>query len=109
MKMKHTRGPWHWSGDSLTHRSFQIYSPYGGVGGGQTHICTTNDLPHSLLVARDVGEAMANARLIAAAPELLQALKRVLSSIPITGTSTALAYDIRDAARAIAKAEGRTE
>lgn len=73
--MKHTRAPWHYSGDSLTHKSFQIYSPYGGVGGRQTHIATTNDLPHSLLIERDAQEAEANARLIAAAPEMLGALK----------------------------------
>lgn len=74
----HTPGPWHYSGDSLSHRSFSIYSPYGGVGGRQTHICTTNDLPHSVLIGRDAEEAEANARLIASAPEILEALEELV-------------------------------
>ena len=113
--MKHTKGPWHYTGDTLTHRSFQIYSPYGGVGGRQMHICTTNDLPHSVLVDRDAIEAEANARLIAAAPVMLEALRAIqeTANYPENISESALwdligkCGEIADAA--LAKAQGETK
>ena len=48
-------------------------------------------------------------RLIEAAPAQLLALKRVISGIPTTLKSVALDYDIQEAARVVAKAEGRAE
>jgi len=68
----HTPGPWHYVGDSLTHRQFDIYSP--GAAPRQ-HICTVNNLSVEALWKRDAQQAEANARLIAAAPALLEALQ----------------------------------
>lgn len=74
MTTQHTPGPWHWSGDSLTHRQFDIHAP---MQSPQQHICTVNNLPVEKLHKRDAGVALANARLIAAAPELLHALQTI--------------------------------
>ncbi len=49
----------------------------------------------------------ANARLIAAAPELLEALEQILSELPDKGVITQLT--LRDAVNAIAKATGGAE
>jgi hypothetical protein len=51
-------------------------------------------------------ECYANARLIAAAPELLEALRDVLHH-QVYGTSTSLPLAIERAQAAIVKAEGR--
>ncbi len=69
----HTPGPWHYVGDGLTHRQFDIHSP----GVHHQHICTVNNLSVDSLWKRDAQQAEANARLIAAAPDLLAALKTV--------------------------------
>ena len=71
---KHTPGPWHYLGDSLTHRQFDIYSP--GAAPHQ-HVCTVNNLSTEALWKRDAQQAEANARLIAAAPQMLRALQRI--------------------------------
>lgn len=75
---KHTPGPWQWVGDSLTHKRFDVYVPYG-LDGAHEHICTVNNLPHARLVARPQERADANVRLITAAPELLAALSAMLA------------------------------
>lgn len=72
---RHTPGPWHYIGDSLTHRQFGVYA-WGQSP--QEHVCTVNDLPVPLLWQRDPDVANANARLIAAAPDLLKALQAAL-------------------------------
>jgi hypothetical protein len=72
----HTPGPWHYLGDALTHRMFNIYRP-GGYH-GEEHVCTVNNLPTEALWKRDAERAEANARLIAAAPELLEVARWVL-------------------------------
>ena len=69
---KHTPGPWHWIGDSLTHRQYNIYAPGSAP---QEHVCTVNNLSVEKLYGRDADVALANARLIAAAPDLLDALR----------------------------------
>jgi len=69
---KHTAGPWSFTGDSLTHRSFNIYQ--SGSWEGQKHVATVNNLPAELLWKRDADEALANAKLIAAAPEMFEFL-----------------------------------
>ncbi len=74
MTAQHTPGPWYWIGDSLTHRQFDIYTPYG-IDDRHEHVCTVNNLPHDRLMSRPLDRANANARLIAAAPELLEALE----------------------------------
>lgn len=68
--MSHTPAPWHWSGDH-THRQFNIYQPSQQT---QKHICTINNLSPEMLKGRNPETALANARLIAAAPEMLAAL-----------------------------------
>jgi hypothetical protein len=74
MSAAHTPGPWHWIGDSLTHRQFDIYAP---TQTPHQHVCTVNNLPVDKLYTRDADVALANARLIAAAPELLAALQKI--------------------------------
>lgn len=49
--------------------------------GGHTHICTINNLPPHLLILRDPQIAEANAKLISAAPEMLDMLYKVLPYI----------------------------
>ena len=75
MTTQHTVGPWHWSGDALTHRQFDIYAP---TQAPHQHVCTVNNLPVEKLYARDAIVALANARLIAAAPDLLAALQALV-------------------------------
>jgi hypothetical protein len=66
----HTPTPWHYSGDN-THRQFNIYTPSQQ---NYKHICTVNDLSPEMLERRNPATALANAKLIAAAPDLLEAL-----------------------------------
>jgi citrate synthase len=70
----HTPGPWYYVSDSLTHRQFDVYSPSAAP---QQHVCTVNNLSVEALWKRDAKQAEANARLIAAAPQLLSALQRL--------------------------------
>lgn len=104
---KHTKGPWTWwsknNGRPAKYdlcklhglNGHQIFSAYGGDG------CRA--------LGRDV-EAMANARLIAAAPDLLEALKSMLEGAEEMGgtTSRAAAHNAKVASArvAVAKAEG---
>lgn len=92
-KSNHTPGPWH-------------------VGYG-TKVCAVYMKPASKgwLVRDQVArfdrtdEGMANARLIAAAPDLLAALKSMFDSAVIIGSPVG---DMNAAEAAIAKAEGRS-
>ena len=68
--MSHTPAPWHWASDH-THRQFDIYQPSQQIG---KHICTINNLSPEMLKGRNAETALANAKLIAAAPDLLEAL-----------------------------------
>jgi hypothetical protein len=71
LAMGPTPGPWHWIGDSLTHRQFNIYA----INGTDKHIATVNDLPVEKLWARDQVESEATAKLIAACdPDTIRAL-----------------------------------
>jgi hypothetical protein len=53
-------------------------------------------------------ENTANAALIAAAPDLLDALRRVLRHIPADAGGASMSDDMHRARRAIARATGRT-
>lgn len=86
-KTKYTPGPWKYGGNLKT----------GGVAvtGTSGLICET--------LADITDDHRANARLIAAAPELLEALKYLVETYPVVFTSAG----INQAKIAIAKAEGR--
>lgn len=106
MQTQHTPGPWHWIGDSLTHRQFDIHAPRQSP---QQHICTVNNLSIEKLYTRDAGVALANARLIAAAPDLLAALQALvgeadLGEVDLDDADRAL---LDNARAAIAKATGQ--
>ena len=102
MTTQHTLGPWHWSGDALTHRQFDIYAP---TQAPHQHVCTVNNLPVEKLYARDATVALANARLIAAAPDVLAALRNVIASYRANDPDS-MANAVNDAEAAIAKATG---
>ena len=105
--MKHTPGPWAQSGSS-------VMSP------GHAWICEMSEPHHGHQRRVDIGsldwnEAMANCRLIAAAPELLAALEKIDAigaNVPfeVTGSAATLReklFACREIARAaIAKTEG---
>lgn len=110
---QHTPGPWTYESDH-THRQYnirmlghQISTRYEAK-----HICTVNNLPPHILANRTPAIAEANARLIAAAPDLLAALQYVLDAHDYDGALTlgtaALSPAIRDRIkREIAKATGQ--
>jgi apolipoprotein N-acyltransferase len=104
MSAKHTPGPWSYEGDALTHRCFQIAAPFGGEAGVYTHVATVNNLPHHLLIGRSPEKAKANARLIAAAPDLYAAAVDCLASAHDADSHANALNALRDA---LAKAEGR--
>ena len=76
MTTQHTPGPWTYESDH-THRQFNIrmLGHLIGTRDEAKHICTVNNLPTHVLANRDPNTAEANARLIAAAPDLLAALE----------------------------------
>ena len=99
-KMKHTPGPWH-IGVRTYYAGRDVYGPHGQA----VAVAELKLLMHPL-------EAEANARLIAAAPELLALLKRILYAHKtgncgvVTGEAT-LCGQFESAARdVINKAEG---
>ena len=83
--MNHTPGPWHCNGQT-------VYGPL--TEGDRDYICTCGDVVHD--------EHAANARLIAAAPELLAALRGIMAHEARYVDS--LSYSTAKAA--IAKAQG---
>jgi len=94
--MSHTPGPWKFDGSHVTDRTNTVISIEGIA---QPHGVTADDDP-----------AWANARLIAAAPDLLAACHKICKAIAF-GVESTLAKELcdgYDAVRAaIAKAEGR--
>lgn len=101
---QYTPGPWTYESDH-THRQFNIrmLGHLIGTRDEAKHICTINNLPSHVLANRDPSIAEANARLIAAAPDLLEALEDLVNSFE---KHRPKAY--WDAARtAIAKAKGK--
>lgn len=109
---KHTPGPWHWV-NSRTDKSFDFDAEWDGEGkpslrtiAEQTKCDSGWTLPDWILDADPMqyGNDTANARLIAAAPDLLEALKLAVRQndhdMPMTGE------ELRVCRAAIAKAEG---
>lgn len=80
MKTQHTPGPWHADTGPKTldsdHRVVEIHSSTGGKTGDGNVIATIHGdiFNHTVPL---IEEAKANAKLIAAAPELLEALKSI--------------------------------
>ena len=107
----YTPGPWTYEGDH-THRQFNIrmLGYLIGTRDEALHICTVNNLPPHILANRDPSTAEANARLIAAAPDMLAALEDGLQWFE-TGRVDGVAYDEQSVAEsfraAIAKAKGQ--
>jgi hypothetical protein len=107
---KHTPGPW-----SVTHFSRLYIGQF--VDGAERHDAETASVPLFKTVATIVertGETDANARLIAAAPELLEAckdlVKRLVHCTVRNGTDKEFAEIAVAPYRAIiAKAEGETK
>jgi hypothetical protein len=98
MRIDHTSGPWIVKNTPEDYNT-GVYTDDEGHGIGGVNICITNKRVHA---------EIANARLIAAAPDLLAALKEtllILETHPkiLNGATARFA-----AQRAIARAEGRT-
>lgn len=99
MKMKHTQGKW-------------IAETFDGPNGPQEHVYAMIDGEHVDIA--DIhnfanGEDVANARLIAAAPELFRVLREIVSQIDQGGSGGKVLHRdscIKAARVAIAKATG---
>lgn len=92
---KHTAGPWG--------RNIPPVSKYPIIYAGRnTHVAQviTRGLPEA--------EAEANARLIAAAPELLSAIVELLDACPTSCEDRRLNEAMKGAEKAIAKARGKS-
>ena len=101
--MSHTPGPW---------KRLAAYVFAEGTHGG--NICVIGEPRASTMVeykplsmsSKDIDEAFANARLIAAAPDLLAALEAMLDECYDTERNDAIRLAVRKARAAIAKAKG---
>lgn len=118
-KTQHTPGPWHTPGEVFKPMNYgrprsEYHNPEAyraiGIGNGASHIgyvSVTGCVPES--------EAQANARLIAAAPDLLQALQRLQKQIRDKYADHGLDWTENDsdayeqASAAIARATGQTQ
>jgi hypothetical protein len=101
MKTKHTPGPWSWSKD-MSDGKAGIYEGDGGRDDVLIAEVTDEETGN--------GTAIANANLIAAAPELLEALKTTVEDHQCAVNCNGPNYDCPcwycQACAAIAKAEG---
>lgn len=95
--MKHTPGPWFANQLSIYAKANCI------VNGGRFVAMCATDTPLARQTAQSVdAEALANARLMAAAPELLAALEAALTVL----SDSVGAFDYEAACAAIAKVRG---
>lgn len=113
---KHTKGTWNISNNT---DSTDIDQQCIGLDATRTtfpkdvaeHIHQNRGLHVQIRHNRDrqtFSQANELARLIAAAPEMLQILNNIVSSAPLTGLPLALEKDIQDAIAVIKKIEGRS-
>ena len=107
MTVKHTPGPWRVDDDSSDFDIYVVGRPVWGAKRygvpGEWDVCTIEILDER------PDETMANARLMAAAPELLEAAKSMVARWPTDQQNDGPLYDEAQALRsAIAKAEGRS-
>lgn len=101
---KHTPGPWKFYFNEYDPKLVQVWSEYDGLRTRHVAFVGNRDSIASS------PEVQANARLIAAAPEMLEALKdlvAVIARIPATQKSIGLQELCLRGHAAIAKAEGR--
>lgn len=95
---KHTHGPWLFGQDGFSLGNGVVYSRH--PNGNPKDICT---------VSGWAGEKIANARLIAAAPDLLDALELCLTQLDLEYMPSDESMDAISGARlAIAKARGES-
>lgn len=101
---KHTPGPWHNSSKNYGYDKRHVCGPKHPDGSDWVPICTANTIE--------------NATLIAAAPELLESLRSVMTLFQFAAMTDARRAEVMDnielsvwnrAQDAIAKAEGRHE
>jgi len=101
---KHTPGPWQVLPEECDKPYIRIR---GTVLGGRYKIANVITPSYEGVHEREAVETRANARLIAAAPELLEALKAFVADwSDDTGMSSPSYESVRLAREAIAKAEG---
>lgn len=91
---EHTPGPW-----SLWHNDAGAFMAIAPGGNGAPVICQRADWSHN------ASESIANARLIVAAPALLQALEHLTSAVEREEVQV---FHLRHARAAIAEAKGGT-
>jgi len=98
---KHTPGPWHYRrGDEWSH---SVVTHHGTLPDGSQNCWTVADINKM----REP-EHEANARLIAAAPELLEALQACEARLThLAQNSVNVVAELKQARAAIAKAEGQ--
>lgn len=96
MKTKHTPAPWIWQYDGTDKSGLKV------IAGDDLNIV-------DFVGGENIQEAEANARLIAAAPELLEALEQCLTRINPKSKDTWDLKAIHVAKAAIAKATGEKE
>lgn len=101
----HTPGPWRVEGDALRGWEHRVTA---ATFDNRDMRLTVADIPNAYNLAKLDPEVEANARLIAAAPDLLEAC-RVLTNTDAGDAMTRLARGLELARAAIAKAEGRDE
>lgn len=102
---KHTRGPWELCAKTF---GYEIITP-GGYCIFQWKPQFWSDPARGYRLNDDQCEALANGRLVAAAPEIYEALKRVLPLLELLPSKHLVAWDeIEAGKRAIAKAEGQS-
>jgi hypothetical protein len=109
MENKHTPGPWSWERPSriMLDAGAQRYALYTGTELKPNWVAEIHFSKHDI-INKGMEENAANARLIAAAPELLEALQEMLNRYAPygSGDSNARAEAINKATSAISKARG---